>query len=57
MIYIKRKSENDCDALEKFIKRCLDQDGSEDIKPVSFIPIGESLSIESFRKEKEPEDN
>ncbi|EAR93160.2 cation channel family protein (macronuclear) [Tetrahymena thermophila SB210] len=57
IIYIRRKSENDCDALEKYIKKCLDRSEGENklqLKPVDFTPIGKSLSIQNFRsKEKD----
>ncbi|KAL4442528.1 hypothetical protein ABPG74_006930 [Tetrahymena malaccensis] len=57
IIYIRRKSENDCDALEKYIKKCLDRSEGENkiqLKPVDFAPIGVSLSIKNFRdKEKD----
>jgi inositol 1,4,5-triphosphate receptor type 1 len=40
IIYIKRKNLNDCNALEKYVKNCIDK------KDTKFFPFKRALQIE-----------
>ncbi|CAD8139457.1 unnamed protein product [Paramecium pentaurelia] len=47
IIYIKNKDLNDCNALEKFVKRCIDG------KETAFFPFGRALQIEDQNNDED----